>query len=101
MSHPRALTEQEAIAAEQWFTEYERIGTFNAKAAELGVSRDTLRDAIRRVRGEDTRTTRTKLNEAELEALCNEVNRKLGINATFHMERRQNGEEQSAQPDSV
>jgi hypothetical protein len=65
MSRKRALTEQQAIDAEAWFSEYERIGTVDAKCRELGVSEDTLRDAVRRVRGELTKPIRRKISEAE------------------------------------
>ena len=61
MSHPRALTEQSAIDLEQWFTDYERVGTVDAKARELGISKDTLYDTVRRVRGLDTRVVRKKV----------------------------------------
>ncbi len=61
MTHPRALSPEQEREAERWFTEYERIGTFAAKALELGVTKDTLRDSIRRVRGQDTRTLAKKL----------------------------------------
>jgi hypothetical protein len=65
MSRPRSLPDAEAIAAEQWFRDYERVGTFQAKCRELHVTSHTLRDAIRRVRGLDTRVLTRKLSEAE------------------------------------
>jgi hypothetical protein len=58
---PRALSDQEAVDAENWYSEYERVGTFEAKAKQLGVAKDTLRDAIRRVRNQPTRTWLVKL----------------------------------------
>ena len=42
---------------------------------ELGISEDTLRDAIRRRRGADTRPTRRKLSEAELNQLIDGISR--------------------------
>lgn len=88
MTHPRALTEQEAIEAEQWFTDYERVGTFEEKARELGVAKDTLRDAIRRVRKQNTRVTREKLSTSELVKLVELVEE-----AMFHEEPRLTEEE--------
>jgi hypothetical protein len=65
VSRRRALSEQQAIDAEAWFADFERVGTFEQKARGLGVCEDTLRDAINRVRGKDTKTIRRKLSEAE------------------------------------
>lgn len=96
MSHPRSLGEQQAIAAEQWYRDYERVGTFQAKASELGVTPDTLRDAIRRVRGQLTKNSREKLSAHDMESLLAE----LSTNA-FPVERRQSEEEQSEKADSV
>lgn len=61
MTHPRALTEQTAITLERWYTEFECLGTVAAKCKELGISRVTFYDTIRRVRGEDTKPMREKL----------------------------------------
>lgn len=65
------------------------MGTFSAKARELGVTKDTLRDAIRRVRGLDTRNTREKLSSLEIDALANEL-----LGGTCHVEHRQSDEDQ-------
>jgi hypothetical protein len=75
MSRKRALTEQQAIDAEAWFSEYERIGTVDAKCRELGVSEDTLRDAVRRVRGEITKPMRRKLSDADIDRLLDDISR--------------------------
>lgn len=61
MTHPRALDDATARELERWYQDYERVGTFAAKAQQLGVTKDTLRDAIRRVRGQDTRPLAKKL----------------------------------------
>lgn len=87
MSHPRAISEQQAIELELWYREFERVGTFSAKAKEVGVTRITLRDTIRRVRGEDTRTIRRKLSALEIEQLVSNL-------STFQVEPEQDGEEQ-------
>lgn len=91
MCHPRALNEAEAIEAEAWYSQFERIGTFSAKARQFGVTRDTLRDAIRRVRGQLTRNTRQKLSAFEIDRLAEEI--LAGTNDTCHVERSQTGEE--------
>jgi hypothetical protein len=106
MPHPRALTDEEAATAEQWFQEHERIGSVAAKAKELGVTRQTLYDAIRRVRGGDTVATRRKLTQFELGNLVATVVSQavVGGCVQFHVERtaritlieepRQSGEQQ-------
>lgn len=91
---PRALTEQEAITAEQWFSEYERVGTFRSKATELGVDPHTLRDAIARVRGQKTRY-QPKRKAVNLEELVNQLT--IGTSGTIgtaslHVEPPQKGE---------
>lgn len=73
MSHPRALNEQQAIDAEAWYQEYERVGTLAAKCKELGITPHTFMDTIKRVRKQDTRLTREKLSAADIDALANEV----------------------------
>lgn len=75
MSRRRALSEQQAIAAEAWFSDYERVGTLQAKANELQVDVETLKDAIRRVRNQDTKPQRRKLSTAEIEELVEFVSR--------------------------
>ena len=75
MTRRRALTEQQAIEVELWFRDYERVGSLNAKARELNVSKDTLRDAIARVRGGETRPLRRKLSESELNQLVDDISR--------------------------
>lgn len=69
MTHPRALTDQTAITLERWYTEFECLGTVAAKCKELGISRVTFYDTIRRVRGQDTKATRKKLRDAPLDQL--------------------------------
>lgn len=96
MSHPRALDEQEAIAAEQWFQDYERVGTFRAKCRELRVTPHTLRDAIRRVRGQLTKNTREKISGHEIVMMATEIHQRL-----FHEEPTKSGEEQSENADAV
>jgi hypothetical protein len=73
MSRPRALTDEQAIAAEAWFADYERVGTFEEKAKALGITGATLRDAIRRVRGQDTKCTRHKLSAFEIERFAQQL----------------------------
>lgn len=75
MSRRRALSEQQAIDAEAWFSDYERVGTLQAKANELQVDVETLKDAIRRVRNQDTKPQRRKLSTAEIEELVEFVSR--------------------------
>ena len=70
MTHPRALTEQQAIDAESWYTDYERVGTIGQKCRQLGISPHTLYDAIRRVRGGDTRVVRAKMTAHDLDVLA-------------------------------
>lgn len=62
MTHPRALSEQQAIELEAWYGQYERIGSVRAKCEELGITPHTLYDAVRRIRGQETRVTREKLS---------------------------------------
>jgi hypothetical protein len=71
----RALDEQQAIDAEIWFREYERVGTLEAKARSLNVDVETLRDAIKRVRGQEPRPLRRKLSDAELNQLISDISR--------------------------
>lgn len=89
MPHPRALTEQAAIDLEAWYCDFERVGTIDAKARELGISRQTLYDAVRRRRGLDTTPMRRKLTQFELGQLVGEVL------ARCHVEPRQTVKQQS------
>jgi hypothetical protein len=75
MSRKRALTEQQAIEAEAWFSDYERVGSLESKARQLGCDQETLRDAIKRVRGIAPRPLRRKLSEAELNQLLDDIPR--------------------------
>lgn len=75
MSRRPALTEQQAIDAEAWFSDYERVGTLERKARELGVDTETLRDAIKRKRGIAPRPLRRKLSDAELNQLLDDIPR--------------------------
>jgi hypothetical protein len=88
MSAERRLSDDEAILAELWFRDYERVGTFSAKARELRVDRNTLRDAIRRVRGQLTKNVRQKLTAIEIDQLATEL-----LAGTHHVEPHQTGEE--------
>lgn len=67
MTHPRALSEQQAIDLEAWYGQYERIGSVRAKCEELGITPHTLYDAVRRIRGQETRVTRDKLSTFHME----------------------------------
>lgn len=95
MAHPRALSEQAEIDAEAWYRDYERVGTIDEKARALGVTRQTLYDAIRRVRGLDTTPVRRKLSALELGQLVGEAL------ARCHVEPRQTVEQHSDDSDSV
>lgn len=75
MSRRRALTDEQVKLAAAWFDDFERVGTFEQKARELNVCEDTLRDAIRRARGEDPRPLKRKLSEAELNQLIDDISR--------------------------
>jgi hypothetical protein len=75
MSRKRALTEEQEAAAAAWFNDYERVGTFEQKAKELGVDTETLRDAIKRARGLMPRPLRRKLTNAELNQLLDDIPR--------------------------
>jgi hypothetical protein len=75
MSRRRALTDEQAQLAAIWFDDFERVGTFEQKARELNVCEDTLRDAIRRARGEDTKPLKRKLDQAEIDRLLDDISR--------------------------
>jgi hypothetical protein len=75
MSRKRALTDEQEAAASAWFNDYERVGTFEQKAKELGVDTETLRDAIKRARGITPRPLRRKLTNAELNQLLDDIPR--------------------------
>lgn len=75
MTRARRLTNEQAQLAAIWYEDYERVGTFEEKARELHVDAQTLRDAIRRVRGEDTKGTRQKLSQAEIDELATLLSR--------------------------
>ncbi len=76
MSRKRALTQEQAIEAEAWFRDYERVGTIKEKAKEFGVDDETLLDAIRRVRGEDPRPIRRKIDiDAEVDRILSDISR--------------------------
>lgn len=75
MSRRRALDEQKAIDLERWYSDYERVGTIDDKCRELGISEDTLRDTIKRVRGQDPRPLRRKLTSAEISQLIDDISR--------------------------
>jgi hypothetical protein len=76
MSRRRALTDEQAVEAERWFSDYERVGTIASKAQELGVDDETLLDAIKRVRGEISRPMRRKLDiDAEVDRILSDIPR--------------------------
>lgn len=75
MSRRRRLTDEQEAALEAWYSDYERIGTVDDKCRELGISEDAFRDAVRRVRGLETKPTRRKLSEAELRQLIDGISR--------------------------
>lgn len=54
----------------QWFKNYQRIGTFAEKAKEVGVSEQTLRNAIDRGLGKDDSNLRQKLSGADIDELA-------------------------------
>jgi hypothetical protein len=61
-----------------WFNDYERVGTLKSKAKKLQVDEETLRDTIRRLRGEMPRPARRKILDAELNQLLDENIREAG-----------------------
>ncbi len=75
MTRRRALTPEQEVALERWYSDYQRIGTVDEKCRELGISEDTLRDAIKRVRGEDTKPLRRKLSQADIDRLIDGISR--------------------------
>lgn len=75
MTRRRVLTTDQERALEAWYSDFERIGTVDEKCRELGISEDTFRDAVRRVRGETVRNTRRKLSEAEINQLIDDISR--------------------------
>ena len=75
MSRRRSLTDEQEVALERWYSDYQRIGTVDEKCRELCISEDTLRDAVKRVRGQDTKQLRRKLTAAELIRLTDDISR--------------------------
>lgn len=75
MSRRRALTPDQERELERWYSDFQRLGTVDDKCREYGISEDTLRDAVRRVRGEDVRNTRRKLTQAEINQLVDDISR--------------------------
>jgi hypothetical protein len=76
MSRKRRIDDPEqeqALLA--WFEDYQRVGTLKDKARELQVDEETLRDTIKRLRGELPRPTRRKLTTAELNQLLDDIPR--------------------------
>jgi hypothetical protein len=53
-----------------WFNDYERVGTFKDKARELQVDEETLRDTIKRLRGETPRPVRRKVLDATYDQMA-------------------------------
>jgi hypothetical protein len=75
MTRRRALTDEQERDIERWYSDYERAGTIDEKCREYGISEDTLRDAVKRVRGEITKPARRKLTDAELNTLLDDISR--------------------------
>jgi transcriptional/translational regulatory protein YebC/TACO1 len=65
---PRKLKLSQGACEElaEWFKNYQRIGTFAEKAKEVGVSEQTLRNAIDRGLGRDDGNLRQKLSNADI-----------------------------------
>lgn len=106
MTHPRALPDDEAVKLERWYSEYECIKaslvSVTAKCRELGITKVTFYDTVRRVRGQDTKHVRRKLSEvtastaslADLSALIS----RLASQSAAHAEPIPPVENQSATP---
>jgi hypothetical protein len=75
MTRRRALTDEQETALEAWYSDYQRIGTVDEKCRELGISEDTLRDAIKRVRGQITKPLKRKLSQADINQLIDDISR--------------------------
>jgi cytochrome c553 len=75
VSRKRVLTDAQCQDLEAWYSNFQRIGTVDEKCREVGISEDTFRDAIRRVRGETPRPLRRKLSEAEINQLADDISR--------------------------
>jgi hypothetical protein len=75
MTRRRALTPDQEAALEAWYSDYQRIGTVDEKCRELGISEDTLRDAVKRVRGQEARPLRRKLSQADINQLIDDISR--------------------------
>lgn len=78
----RAISDDTARKLERWYAEYEclmaSLPSVTAKCKELGISKPTFYDTVRRIRGE--RTTYTpKRRPANINALMAELE-------TFHVE---------------
>ena len=70
MTRRRALTDEQCRELARWCDELEALGTRQQKCRELGVDIQTLRDAIKRGRGEYTKHTKRKLQQYEIEQLA-------------------------------
>lgn len=81
MSRRRVLTDDQCRDLEAWYSNYQRIGTIDEKCREAGISEDTFRDAIRRVRGEVPRPLKRKLSEAEINQLLDGIPRETSESA--------------------
>lgn len=75
MTRRRALTDEQCAELARWYEDYQRIGTVDEKCRELGISEDTLRDAVRRARGEEPRPLRRKLSQADINQLIDDISR--------------------------
>lgn len=73
MSRRRRLTDDQCKELARWCDELEALGTKQKKCRELGIDIQTLRDAIKRGRGEYTKSTKRKLKQYEIEQLAQEV----------------------------
>lgn len=67
MSRPTKFTPGACAELAEWFRNYQRVGTFAEKARELGVSEQTLRNAIDRGLGKDDANMRQKMANAGVE----------------------------------
>lgn len=73
MPRKRALTDAQCRALAQWADMLDQLGTRQDKCRELGVNIQTLRDAIKRGRGQTDKHTRLKLKRWEIEQLAMEA----------------------------
>jgi hypothetical protein len=73
MTRRRLLTDDQCKELARWCDELDQLGTRQKKCRELGVDIQTLRDAIKRGRGQYTKNTRRKLQQHEIEQLAQQI----------------------------